>query len=93
MDIILDDEFVTSKDGGFRRFLVKWHGRPDSNATWIHEDDLQLLDPSLLDCYLSSHSSKSSSFQPGGNDGAWNRPIYRPRRDRKLKSYDNFYYY
>ena len=93
MDIILDDEFVTSKDGGFRHFLVKWHGRPDSNATWIHEDDLQLLDPSLLDCYLSSHSSKSSSFQPGGNDGAWNRPIYRPRRDRKLKSYDNFYYY
>ena len=23
VDIILDDEFVTSKDGGFRRFLVK----------------------------------------------------------------------
>ena len=35
MDIILVDEFVTSKDGGLRRFLVKWHGRPDSDATWI----------------------------------------------------------
>ena len=23
VDIILDDKFVTSKDGGFRRFLVK----------------------------------------------------------------------
>ena len=23
MDIILDDEFVTSRDGGFRRFFVK----------------------------------------------------------------------
>ena len=23
MDTILDDEFVTSRDGGFRRFLVK----------------------------------------------------------------------
>ena len=33
MDTVLDDEFVTSKDGGFRRFLVKWHGHPDSNAT------------------------------------------------------------
>ena len=33
MDTILDDEFVTSKDGGFRRFLVKWHGHPDSDAT------------------------------------------------------------
>ena len=35
VDIILDDEFMTFKCGGFRRFLVKWHGRPDSDATWI----------------------------------------------------------
>ena len=35
MDIIFDDEFVTSRYGGFRHFLVKWHGRPDSDATWI----------------------------------------------------------
>ena len=53
MDITLDDEFVTSRDDGFHRFLVKWHGHPNS----------------LLDCYLSFHSSKSSSFQPRGNDG------------------------
>ena len=35
VDIILDDEFVSSKDGGFCRFLVKWHGHLDSDATWI----------------------------------------------------------
>ena len=92
VDIILDDEFVTSRNGGFRHFLVKWHGRLDSDATWIHENDLRYLDPSLLDCYLSFHS-ESSSFQPGGNDGAWNRPISRPKRDRKPKSNDEFYYY
>ena len=79
VDTILDDEFVTSRDGGFRRFLVKWHGRPDSDATWIQEDDLRHLDSSLLDCYLSFHSTESSSFQPGGNDGAWSRPMYRPK--------------
>ena len=67
VNIILDDEFVTSRDGGFHCFLVKWHGRPDSNATWIQEDDLRHLDPLLLDCYLSSHSSESSYFQPKGN--------------------------
>ena len=93
VDIILDDEFVTFKDGGFRRFLVKWHDRPDSDATWIQEDDLHHLDHSLLDCYLSSHSSKSSSFQPEGNNGTWSRPISRPRQDRKPKSNDDFYYY
>ena len=83
----------SSRDGGFRRFLVKWHGRPDSDATWIQEDDLRHLDSSLLDCYLSFHSSESSSFQPGGNDGAWSRPLYRPKRDRKPKSNEGFYYY
>ena len=93
VDIILDDEFVTSRDGGFRRFLVKWHGHPNSDANWIQEDDLRHLGPSLLDCYLSSHSSESSSFQPEGNDGAWSRPISRPRTDRKPKSNDVFYYY
>ena len=70
VDIIIDNEFLTSRDGGFRRSLVKWHGRPDSDATWIQEDDLRYLDPSFLDYYISFHSSESSSFQPGGNDGA-----------------------
>ena len=84
MDTILDDEFVTSRDGGFGRFLVKWHGRPDSDATWIQEDGLCHLDSSLLDCYISFQSSESSSFQPGGNDG---------ERDRKPKSNYEFYYY
>ena len=35
VDTILDDEFVTSRDCGFRHFLVKWHDRPDYDATWI----------------------------------------------------------
>ena len=77
--IILDNEFVTYRDDGFRRFLVKWRGRPDFDATLITEDDLRHLDHSLLNCYISSHSLKSSSFQPGGNDEAWSRSISRPR--------------
>ena len=42
---------------------------------------------------FSDHSSESSSFQPGGNDGAWSRPISRPRRDRKPEFNYYFYYY
>ena len=26
-------------------------------------------------------------------DGAWSRPMYRPKRDKKSKSNDEFYYY
>ena len=33
LNIILYDEFVTSRGGGFRHFLVKWHGCPGSDAT------------------------------------------------------------
>ena len=70
VDTILYDKFVTSRDGEFRRLFVKWHGRPDSDATWIQEDDLRHLDYSLLDCYISFHFSESISFQPRVNDGA-----------------------
>ena len=34
VDIILD-EFMTSRDGGFCHFLVKWHGRLDYDANGI----------------------------------------------------------
>ena len=27
------------------------------------------------------------------SDGAWSRPLYRPKRDRKPKSNEDFYYY
>ena len=93
MDIFFDDEFVTSRDGGIHRFLIKWHGHPDYDATWIQEDDLHHLDPSLLDCYLSSHFLELSSFQPEENDEAWSKPISIPRPNRKPKSNDDFYYY
>ena len=42
---------------------------------------------------FSDHSSESSSFQPGGNGGAWSRLISRPRRDRMPKFNYYFYYY
>ena len=51
-------------------YLVKWHGCPNFDAIWIYEDDLRHFNPSFLDCYLSSHSSELSYFQPGGNDEA-----------------------
>ena len=42
---------VTSKDGGLRRFLVKGHGRPDSDVTWILKDDLRIW---ILRCWIAT---------------------------------------
>ena len=33
VDVILDDELVTSRDNDFRCFLVKWLGHPNFDAT------------------------------------------------------------
>ena len=30
IDFILDDQIVSIRDGGIRRYLVKWKGRPES---------------------------------------------------------------
>ncbi|BBH03402.1 hypothetical protein Prudu_014267 [Prunus dulcis] len=45
---VLDHEVVASALGGFSRFLVRWVGRPDTDATWITEDEFHQHDPSLL---------------------------------------------
>ncbi|CAL2237284.1 unnamed protein product [Prunus armeniaca] len=45
---VLDHEVVASAPGGFSRFLVRWVGRPDTDATWITENEFRQLDPSHL---------------------------------------------
>ena len=51
IDTILDEPIVSIKDGGVHRFLVRWQGRLDFNCTWIIRDELQRLDPDLLEYY------------------------------------------
>ncbi|XP_075665055.1 uncharacterized protein LOC142634649 [Castanea sativa] len=78
IDAILDEQIVSTTDGGVHCFLVRWRGQPDSDCTWITRDELQRLDPDLLEYYQSSstfHSTGSSSSHSGGV-GADTR--YRP---------------
>ena len=69
IDAILDDQIVFSPHGPLRRYLVRWKGFSDLDATWITEDDFSRLDPALLESYTHFSSPEESSFQPGGNDG------------------------
>ena len=36
---VLDDQIVSTRQGGFQKFLVRWKNRPISNATWIPATD------------------------------------------------------
>ena len=69
IDAILNGQIVSTRDGGVHRFLVRWRGRPDSDCTWITRDELERLDPDLLEYYQSSsyfHSTGLSSSHPWG---------------------------
>ena len=82
IDAILDEQIVSTMDGGVHHFLVRWRRRPDSNCTWITRDELRRLDPDLLEYYQSSsdfHSTGSSSSHPGGvgADTRYKPPIIR----------------
>jgi len=52
IDFILDDQIVSTGDGGTQHYLVKWKGRFESENSWIIED-FRWLDPGQLEHYHS----------------------------------------
>ncbi|GFZ01528.1 zinc knuckle (CCHC-type) family protein [Actinidia rufa] len=72
IDAILDEQIVSTRDGGVQRFFIRWRGGPNSDDTWISNDDLQRIDRDLFKYYhsrLASHSTESSFLHPGGIGG------------------------
>ena len=55
--------------------------------------ELILMAPLQMEDTLLSLSSMKGDQRTLVNDGAWSRPIFRSRRDRKPKFNYNFYYY
>jgi hypothetical protein len=65
IDAILDEQVILTRDGTVQRFLVRWHKRPESDCTWIAREDLQQLDPDLLEHYQSRIDAlPSTSYRP-----------------------------
>lgn len=65
---ILDDQTITTRNKGYQRYLVRWQGRPESDDSWITHEDLQQINPDLLEKYhgqTSSYSTGSSSSSQG----------------------------
>lgn len=64
---ILDDQIVSTRWGGYQKFLIKWKNRSFSDCSWLQTEEVQCLNPDLYDAYLAKHSTESSSFPEGGN--------------------------
>ncbi|RVW74852.1 Transposon Ty3-I Gag-Pol polyprotein [Vitis vinifera] len=69
IEYVLDDQLVSTRQGGYQNFLVKWRGKPHSENTWITTTDFQKINPDLYELYQASNSSEPSSFKPGRIDG------------------------
>ena len=95
IDKILDDEIISTRDGGTRRYLIRWKGKSPAEDTWLDRSELQQIDPDLLEyyeSYFTRDSTESSSLPPGENDEdmASARPkrrfdhVYQRRRRRAV---------
>ena len=69
IEYVLDDQLVSTRQGGCQKILVKWQDKPHSENTWITTTDFQKFNPNLYELYQASNSSKPSSFKPGRIDG------------------------
>ncbi|PKA57505.1 hypothetical protein AXF42_Ash020749 [Apostasia shenzhenica] len=46
---ILDDQIISTRNRGYQRYLIRWKGLSSSEDSWITRDELQQLDPNLLE--------------------------------------------
>ena len=74
---IVDHQLISTKGGGYQKYLIKWKNRPLSDCTWITDAELQQLDPDLYDRFHAFNSPGSSSFKPGGDNAGpkWQKPL------------------
>ncbi|KAK0601500.1 hypothetical protein LWI29_024852 [Acer saccharum] len=66
INAILDHQFVSTRRGGYYKFLARWATKPISKAVWLQAPEVQRLHPELLNNYLQQHLPESNS-KGGGN--------------------------
>ncbi|RVW78808.1 Transposon Ty3-I Gag-Pol polyprotein [Vitis vinifera] len=82
IEYVLDDQLVSTRQGGYQKFLVKWRGKPHSENTWITTTDFQKINPDLYELYQASNSSEPSSFKPGRIDGGKPFKVYSRKKGK-----------
>ncbi|KAL6191584.1 hypothetical protein ACLB2K_037974 [Fragaria x ananassa] len=65
---IVDEQVISTRQGGYQKYLIKWKDRPDSDNTWVTKEELQRINPDILERYYSFISPEASSSQPGRID-------------------------
>ena len=58
---IIDHQFVSTRRGGYYKFLVKWKHRSTSDSAWLKGTKVQQLHPDLFTAYVNHNFLESSS--------------------------------
>ena len=82
IEYVLDDQLVSTRQGGCQKILVKWRDKPHSENTWITTTDFQKFNPNLYELYQASNSSESSSFKSGRIDGGKPFKVYSRKKGK-----------
>ncbi|KAI9160042.1 hypothetical protein LWI28_004531 [Acer negundo] len=60
VDAIIDHQFVSTRRGGYYKFLVRWATKPISEAVWLQAPEIQRLCPELFRQYTQINLPESS---------------------------------
>ncbi|KAL7117671.1 hypothetical protein ACP275_03G087200 [Erythranthe tilingii] len=82
---IVDEQVVSTRQGGYQKFLIKWKNRPNSDNTWVTKEELQRIDPDILERYYSFISPESSFSQPRRIDEDISANTFKVYRRKKFK--------
>ncbi|KAH7537757.1 hypothetical protein FEM48_Zijuj03G0126800 [Ziziphus jujuba var. spinosa] len=56
---VVDHQIVSTRGGGYQRYLIKWKDRPLSDCTWITDQEFQKLNQDLYDQFHAINSPGS----------------------------------
>jgi hypothetical protein len=58
---ILDHQFVTTRRGGYYKFLMQWKNHPGLDSVWLQASEIKRLHPHLFTTYTNQNLPGSSS--------------------------------
>ncbi|KAI9181871.1 hypothetical protein LWI28_019506 [Acer negundo] len=59
---IRDHQFMSTRRGGYYKFLIQWAHKPLSESVWLQGDEVSHLSPLLFQAYLQQNLPKASSL-------------------------------
>ena len=66
---VINYQIVSTRGGGYQKYLVKWRGRPLSDCTWVTDNEFQQLNQDLYEKFHAFNSPRTSFSKQEEVDG------------------------